>query len=143
MKKNIIISLFLMMAFANGCNNNNNNTQTETAATNVKNTLVDGPIITFNETKLELDTITTEGTLCTFHYTNTGNQPLVLSSVVSSCGCIKGEWSKDPLMPGLSDSVNVTVKTTQLGNLMKAVVVKSNAVNEPAATLRMFGYVIK
>lgn len=142
MKKSIIILLLLVAACMTGCNTNSD-TQTETV-TNERAITGQGPIITFKENKMELDTITTtEGKQCVFHYTNTGNEPLVLSSVVSSCGCIKGEWSKDPLMPGLSDSIIVTVKTVQLGSLMKAVVVKSNATNDPAATLRMFGYVIE
>ena len=140
MKKNIIVLLFAVVFIITGCNSKN---QTETV-TNENQTIGEGPIISFVETKAELDTITTsESNLCTFHYTNTGDQPLLLSSVISSCGCVKGEWSKDPLMPGQSDSITVTVKTVQLGNLMKAVVVKSNATNEPTATLRVFGYVIE
>lgn len=141
MKKFIVI-LLLLLVYMTGCNFNNS-TQTETA-TNEKTTTSKGAFISFKESKIELDTITTTtGKQCVFHYTNTGSEPLVLSSVISSCGCIKGEWSKEPLMPNLSDSIIVTVKTVQQGSLMKAIVVKSNAINQPATTLRMFGYVVE
>ena len=36
----------------------------------------------------------------TFNFTNTGNMPLVLNNVLSTCGCTAPEWPKDPLKPG-------------------------------------------
>ena len=35
--------------------------------------------------------------ICEFRFTNTGKEPLVLTSVKSSCGCTIPEWPKEPL----------------------------------------------
>ena len=35
-----------------------------------------------------------------FMFTNTGNEPVVLSNVQASCGCTTPEWSREPIEPG-------------------------------------------
>lgn len=32
--------------------------------------------------------------------TNTGNQPLVLTNVTTSCACAVADWTKEPIAPG-------------------------------------------
>ena len=32
--------------------------------------------------------------------TNTGNQPLVLTNVTTSCACAVADWTKEPIVPG-------------------------------------------
>ena len=36
----------------------------------------------------------------TFEYTNSGNAPLVIQKVESSCGCTVPEWTQSPVLPG-------------------------------------------
>ena len=35
-----------------------------------------------------------------FHFTNTGNMPLIISDVSSSCGCTVGDFPREPIAPG-------------------------------------------
>ena len=43
-----------------------------------------------------------------FHFTNTGNMPLIISSVTSSCGCTVGEYPHEPIAPGKSAVIKAT-----------------------------------
>ena len=66
--------------------------------------------ITFEETAADFGIIE-EGELVThvFTFTNTGNEPLILSNARGSCGCTVPNYPKDtPIAPG--DSAEVTVK---------------------------------
>ncbi len=103
-----------------------------------------GPKIEFSETTHDFGTINTkDGGFYVFHYSNIGDQPLIVSDVLTNCGCLSTQWSPEPLNPGQSDSISIQITTQQLGNLMKAVVIRSNAANEPVVTLRMTGKVVK
>jgi hypothetical protein len=43
-----------------------------------------------------------------FHFTNTGNAPLLISSVNSSCGCTVGSYPREPIAPGKEGSIKVS-----------------------------------
>ncbi|MBQ8959292.1 MAG: DUF1573 domain-containing protein [Bacteroidales bacterium] len=43
-----------------------------------------------------------------FHFTNTGNVPLIISQVTSTCGCTVGDYPREPIAPGKSGSVKAT-----------------------------------
>lgn len=43
-----------------------------------------------------------------FVYKNTGDKPLVVSKVYTSCGCTSPAWSKEPVMPGQEGYVDAT-----------------------------------
>lgn len=45
---------------------------------------------------------------CSFNLKNTGNQPVVIYNVVSTCGCTDVRWTKEPLRPGQSGNISVT-----------------------------------
>ena len=79
---------------------------------------------------------------CYFVYTNIGTEPLVLSSVSTSCGCTVPYWSKKPLLPGKSAKIKVVYNTSHLGDFRKVISVKSNAINNPSAVLRIKGKVV-
>ena len=36
----------------------------------------------------------------TYNFTNTGDKPLVISKVTSSCGCTEVDWTKSPIPAG-------------------------------------------
>ena len=46
-----------------------------------------------------------------FTFTNTGNQPLLISNARSTCGCTVPQWPKDPIAPGSSGSISVRFNT--------------------------------
>lgn len=67
------------------------------------------PIITFDKTEHDFGTILQgERVTYTFHFTNTGNTPLIISNVGSSCGCTVGDFSRTPVEPGKSGSIKAT-----------------------------------
>lgn len=41
----------------------------------------------------------------TFKFTNTGSEPLIISSAKGSCGCTVPEWPKEPIAPGESSEI--------------------------------------
>jgi len=69
-----------------------------------------GPVteMTFEETEFNFGEIT-EGEIVThtFTFTNTGNEPLILSNAKGSCGCTVPAWPKEPIMPNETASITV------------------------------------
>ena len=63
-----------------------------------------------------------------FVFTNTGNEPLIISSCKGSCGCTVPVWPKEPIMPGESNVIKVKYDTKRAGKpFKKSVTVNSNA----------------
>jgi len=103
-----------------------------------------GPAIKFDYTEYDYGTIYQGGDgSCDFKFKNTGDEPLVLSSVRSSCGCTVPSWPKDPILPGHSASIKVTYDTKRIGTISKQIIVISNAVSEPSLTLAIKGNVLQ
>jgi PKD repeat protein len=46
-----------------------------------------------------------------FKLENTGDQPLLISNVLTTCGCMTVEWPKDPVPPGEKGEIIVTFDT--------------------------------
>jgi len=78
---------------------------------------------------------------CTFTFRNTGNEPLIISTVATSCGCTTPEFDKTPVFPGKEGQIRVSYNTELLGKFKKTIVVKSNADNENPAILSIQGFV--
>lgn len=76
-----------------------------------------------------------------FEFTNTGNQPLIISDVKSSCGCTVPEKPKGPIAPGASSAIKVKYDTNRVGKIRKTVTVYSNA-TEPIKALKINGEVM-
>ncbi|SDM12076.1 Protein of unknown function [Catalinimonas alkaloidigena] len=77
-----------------------------------------------------------------FVFTNTGNQPIVISSVRASCGCTTPYWTKDPILPGKEGKIKASYNSKgRPGNFMKTITVTSNA-SEPNKVLRIQGSVV-
>lgn len=66
-----------------------------------------------------------------FSYTNSGENPLRISNVVSPCGCTVPKWSKKELLPGVTDSLLVQFDAAQLGSFSKSLHIFSNAEGSP------------
>ncbi|GAB5400609.1 MAG: DUF1573 domain-containing protein [Aureisphaera sp.] len=76
-----------------------------------------------------------------FEFTNTGNEPLIISDVKSSCGCTVPEKPKDPVQPGESSVIKVKYDTKRVGKIRKTITVYSNA-SEPIKALKIKGEVL-
>lgn len=68
---------------------------------------------------------------CEFKFENVGKEPLILTSVTSSCGCTTPYWSKEPILPGKEDIIKVHYNTNRVGVISKQITVISNAKNSP------------
>ena len=105
---------------------------------------VTGPEISFQKTTHEYGTIELNGDgTYNFEFTNTGNEPLILSKPRSSCGCTVPQWPKEPILPGETNQIKVTYNTHKAGPFNKTVTVYSNAKNKSTVLLRIKGKVEK
>jgi len=50
---------------------------------------------------------------CSFTFTNKSEKPVIIHTVISSCGCTAPEWTKSPVMPGKTGKINVTFLNDQ------------------------------
>lgn len=75
-----------------------------------------------------------------FEFTNTGDAPLVISDVKSSCGCTIPKKPEKPIMPGETGEIQVKYDTKRVGPIRKAVTVTSNA-DTPTKILKIKGLV--
>lgn len=101
------------------------------------------PEITFKDKVYDYGTIFVGGDgNCEYEFTNTGKEPLILSSVRSSCGCTVPSWPREPILPGKKDVIKVKYDTGRIGPINKSVTVLSNAKN-PTEVLRMTGNIVK
>lgn len=48
--------------------------------------------------------------------TNTGDKPLVLTNVTTSCACSVANWTKTPIAPGEKGTVSATFDAKALGH---------------------------
>jgi len=78
-----------------------------------------------------------------FTFKNTGNQPLVLSNVLSSCGCTVTEWPKEPIQPGKSSEIEVKFNSTnRMGKENKVITIFSNAIT-PQTRIKITATVVE
>ncbi|MFC2123306.1 DUF1573 domain-containing protein [Bacteroidota bacterium] len=102
-------------------------------ALNIINTIsaqsVKGPIASFEETSHDFgDLIQGDKVNYTFEFTNTGKQPLLISNVLTTCGCTATKWTKKPVEPGKTGQVKITFDSTgKMGKQNKIITVVSNA----------------
>ena len=76
-----------------------------------------------------------------FEFTNTGDAPLVISDVKSSCGCTIPKKPDAPILPGKTGEIQVKYDTNRVGPIRKAITVTSNAAT-PTKVLKIKGTVL-
>jgi hypothetical protein len=129
--KKLVITIITLMFTMSGMY-----AQNETAVS-------EGPEIVLDKDIHDYGTVVQNGDgLSHFTITNTGNQPLILSNVKSSCGCTVPKWTKEPIMPGGTSVIDVKYATNRIGPINKSVTISSNAVNTPTKVIRIKGKVI-
>lgn len=75
-----------------------------------------------------------------FKFTNTGDAPLVIEDIKSTCGCTIPKKPSGPIAPGASDVIEVKYDTNRVGPIRRSISVFSNA-QEPIVTLKIKGTV--
>lgn len=87
-----------------------------------------GAELTFEETTHNFGDIT-QGDVVEhiFKFKNTGNEPLILSNVQTTCGCTAPSWPREPIAPGESGELTVKFNSRgKMGNITKIVTILSN-----------------
>lgn len=67
---------------------------------------------------------------CAFTIKNTGDIPLTIYNVKTSCGCTNAKWSKRPIKPGKSSEISIEFSDKYPGRFHKTVTVIGN-LNDP------------
>ena len=65
-----------------------------------------------------------------FTVTNTSDKPVVLESVVASCGCTTPEWSKEPIAPNSSAQIKVGYNAASPTAFTKDVTIRLAGIQE-------------
>ena len=86
------------------------------------------PIIEFSETEHDFGDIEKgEKVETVFTYKNSGDAPLVITDIKSSCGCtIPQDWSREPLAPGESGKFTVSYNGSGANKITKTITVTAN-----------------
>lgn len=73
------------------------------------------PVMTFKESLLDFGSVA-EGEVIEhlFTFENTGNAPLILTTIETTCGCtVAKNWTKEPIAPGDRGSFSVEFDTNR------------------------------
>lgn len=79
---------------------------------------------------IDYGTVTKDGDsgLRSFEFKNTGNAPLIITNVISTCGCTVPSKPTEPIMPGKTGKIEVKYNMSP-GPIRKTITVESNASN--------------
>ena len=93
--------------------------------------VAEGPAITFEEASFDFGDIHQGDQVeHVFKFENSGNQPLIITNVQTTCGCTATDWPREPIMPGSTESLNVKFNSVgKFGRQNKVITVVSNAVS--------------
>lgn len=77
-----------------------------------------------------------------YNLTNSGNAPLVITNVQTSCGCTGANFPKESIAPGKSAVIGLTFNASSVGVFNKTATVFSNT-NPGSMTLEFKGEVVE
>ncbi len=123
MKKYLIVAFLLMVVSA---------TFAQDAKQPAPAIKTDGPVLTLEKTSHDFGNIT-QGDVVEriFAFTNTGNEPLIITNIQTSCGCTTPEWPRNPIMPGGKGEIKVGFNSAgKINKQDKKLPIISNAVND-------------
>jgi hypothetical protein len=93
------------------------------------------PVISFDKNEFDFGKILQgEVVSYTFHFKNTGNAPLLITSVDKSCGCTASDYPRDPIQPGGTGEIKITYDSKgHHGFQSKVLIVNSNTMPSQTA----------
>lgn len=123
MKKLAVLTLFFAFCMAVV-----SNIQAQTASSSSKSSH-----ISFTETSKNFGDIKQGEVIShTFTFKNTGKEPLIISSVQTTCGCTVASYTKEPVLPGKTGEIKASFNSTgKFGGQNKVITILSNADNNP------------
>ena len=66
-----------------------------------------------------------------FKFTNKDKTPLLIRDVDAGCGCLRPQWTRDPLMRGDDGEISITYDAMMLGHFDRYIDVYTNADEKP------------
>jgi len=106
--------------------------QTEKSTTkNTNETVIDSsPKVTWDSQEYDFGNIPQNiAAEAEFVFTNTSNEPVIISKVKSSCGCTVTGYDKTPVLPGKTSTITATYNAKKLGSFRKSLRVTTNDFN--------------
>ena len=102
-----------------------------------------GPIISFDMDTIDYGDITKGSNgVRTFVFKNTGDAPLEIQGVRSSCGCTIPKKPEAPIEPGKKGEIRVRYDTNRVGIFRKTITVNTNVASAAIIALKIKGNVI-
>ncbi len=161
MLKQIKVLMFALLAvgFVASCNNSESAAQEEAREDLSNNTVQPanqaaaqpaaaqpaapaGPTttMTFEETEFDFGTVNEgEKVSHTYTFTNTGDEPLILSNAKGSCGCTVPSWPREPIAPGATGEITVEFNSkNKKGKRNQKVTITANT-NPPQSFIYLKG----
>lgn len=139
--KRFLISLIVIITLVS-CNNNKGKVSTDLVNNPVTadgiNKGASAPAIKFEKNEHDFGKILQGEQLSyTFKFKNTGNAPLIITSIEKTCGCTSPEYSKEPIKPGEEGKITITYDSKgHKGFQNKRLIVKTNT-NPSESILRI------
>ena len=104
----------------------------------VAGTKVNGPVMSFEKKTHDFgDIFQGDKVEEAFKFTNTGNEPLIITDVQVTCGCTTKSYPREPIQPGGKSEIVIAFNSAgKMGRVDKTVTVVSNAVNADATQIK-------
>jgi hypothetical protein len=102
-----------------------------------------GPMISFDMNTIDYGEVAkgSEG-MRTFVFENTGDAPLMIEGVRSSCGCTIPKKPEKPIAPGEKGEITVRYDTNRIGVFRKTITVNTNVASASIIALKIKGNVL-
>jgi hypothetical protein len=102
-----------------------------------------GPQINFKTMTIDYGTIENNSNgERIFIFSNSGNAPLIIKNVQSSCGCTVPKKTKGPIAPGESSEIIDRYDTNRRGPFRKTITITTNVKVNPILALKIKGIVL-
>ena len=104
---------------------------------------LDGPYVAFTESVYDFKEIYQGDKVeHVFEFKNSGNKPLIISNVQTTCGCTVPQYPKVAIAPGAKQEIKVIFNSRgKMGRQNKVITIISNAANNPER-IRLTGTVL-
>ncbi len=128
------ILFILLLTFISACSQNgkevSNTVNQKNDSVKVSQDKTKGPLIKF-KTEYKIIGKVLQGSELSykFEFTNTGDEPLIISNVRTSCNCTVASYPDTPILAGEANQVDINLDTKVIGQFTKDIVVYSNALN--------------
>ena len=141
MKKTLTLLLFISLT---SFSQKFETVQAEKINKNSRSTASIYPVIKFDKTSHDFGTINNGVKQKTiFKYTNTGQSPLVISDIKSTCGCtVPTGWSRSPLMPNESAEFTVNFDGKGANKVTKTIMLTTNT-KKGKEIVRITGFIVR